>query len=83
MSANAEAIAGAGKGMPGAPPILIDIRKVASLLSCSPRHVQRLADMGRMPRPLRLGTLIRWRHSEIDSWIAEGCPSLSTSGGGR
>jgi excisionase family DNA binding protein len=52
-----------------------DVRVVAAKLDCSPRHVYRMADAGRMPRPLRLGSLVRWDLDELDRWIADGCPS--------
>jgi excisionase family DNA binding protein len=52
-----------------------DVNVVAGKLSCSTRHIYRLADAGRMPAPLRLGTLVRWELDEIDRWIAAGCPS--------
>lgn len=53
--------------------MLLDVREVASALHCSRRHIQRLADSGRMPAPLRLGCLVRWRRDEILQWIADGC----------
>lgn len=53
---------------------LLDVRGVAELLGCSPRHVYRLADAGCMPAPVRLGTLVRWSRPAIDDWIAAGCP---------
>ena len=53
---------------------LLDVRAVANLLDCSPRHVYRLADAGKMPQPLRLGALIRWRRAELQRWITDGCP---------
>ena len=52
---------------------LLDVRSVAALLGCSTRHVYRLADAGRMPPPVRLGALIRWRRADLDAWIAGGC----------
>ena len=52
-----------------------DVRVVAEKLDCSPRHVYRMADAGRMPAPLRLASLVRWDLEEIDRWIVEGCPS--------
>jgi len=58
-----------------APAALLDVRAVAAELNCSQRHVYRLADAGRMPAPVKLGTLVRWRHSELSEWIANGCPS--------
>ena len=61
---------------------MLDVTTVASFLSCSPRHVYRLADSGRLPRPLKLGTLVRWRRADIEGWIAEGCPPIRTAKGG-
>lgn len=52
---------------------LFDVQQVADLLNCSPRHVYRLADAGKMPRPLRLGSLVRWNREILDEWIAAGC----------
>ncbi len=61
---------------------LLDVRAVAALLGgCSTRHVFRLADAGRMPQPIKLGSLVRWRRAELDRWISEGCPP--TKAGGR
>jgi excisionase family DNA binding protein len=60
---------------PPAEAALIDVRAVAALLGCSTRHIYRLTDAGRMPTPVRLGALIRWRRAEIEEWIATGCPS--------
>lgn len=57
-------------------PILLSVEDVAALLSCSERHIRRLADAGRMPRPVRLSSLVRFRRSEIERWVQNGCPSL-------
>ncbi len=54
---------------------LLDVRAVAALLGCSPRHVYRLSDAGKMPSPLKLGALIRWNRAAVEAWIADGCPS--------
>ncbi len=53
---------------------LLDVQAVAQLLDCSSRHVYRMADTGRMPPPVRLGALVRWRRQDLDAWIAAGCP---------
>ena len=55
--------------------VLLDIRAVATLLNCSVRHIHRLRDGGRMPQPVKLGSLSRWRRSELEAWIADGCPT--------
>jgi excisionase family DNA binding protein len=54
------------------PSALLDVRHIAALLGCSPRTCYRLADAGKMPRPRRLGTLVRRSRTEIDESIADG-----------
>jgi excisionase family DNA binding protein len=61
--------------MPTTTPPLLDVHSVAKLLGCSSRHVRRLADAGKMPRPVNLGALVRWNRQEIEDWIAQGCPA--------
>ena len=53
---------------------LLNVDDVAAYLTYSTRHVRRLADAGAMPRPVKLGTLVRWRREDIEQWIADGCP---------
>jgi excisionase family DNA binding protein len=57
---------------------LVDVRAVAALLDCSARHVYRLSDAGRMPPPVRLGSLVRWRRADVEDWIADGCRPCRT-----
>lgn len=59
---------------------LLDAKQVAATLAVSVRHVRRLADGGDLPRPVRLGKLIRWRRQEIERWIAAGCPRSESEG---
>lgn len=56
---------------------LLKVNKVAGLIGISPRTVYRLADAGKMPRPVKLGTLVRWRADELRDWVDGGCPSMS------
>ncbi len=65
------------------PSLLIDVCRVASLLGCSPRHVYRLSDAGRMPPPYRLGALVRWSRPDVESWVAAGCKPVRSNGGAR
>ena len=60
------------------PAKLLDVQGVAQLLNCSTRHVYRLSDAGKMPRPVKLGSLVRWNRTSIDDWIASGCPAIRT-----
>lgn len=58
---------------------LLNVNAVAQFLSCSTRHVYRLADSGRMPRPRKLGVLVRWDRIELEKWLADGCPVRADS----
>ncbi len=60
---------------------LLDVKSVAALLDCSPRHVYRLTDTGRMPPAVRLGSLVRWRKAEVLDWISAGCPPIRSAKG--
>lgn len=60
-------------------PELLPIGEVARLLGCSPRHVWRLADSDRMPRPVKLGAASRWRRAELLRWLDAGCPATRGS----
>lgn len=59
-------------------PVLLDIRAVACLLGCSTKHVTRMRDDCRMPPGLRLGRLWKWPRGVIDTWVAAGCPPMSS-----
>ena len=73
----------AGQDVPPVESALLDVEQVAGLLRCSTRHIYRLADGGRMPRPLKLGALVRWNRAAILNWISDGCPSVRSARGGR
>lgn len=66
------------------PAALVDVNYVGHVyLGCSSRHVYRMADAGKMPAPLKIGALVRWRRAEIEKWIADGCKpvrSISAKG---
>jgi excisionase family DNA binding protein len=61
---------------------LLAVQAVAQLLVCSCRHVYRLSDSGKMPPPVRIGALVRWRRSDLDQWLAAGCPPCRRAGHG-
>lgn len=54
---------------------LMTVREVAAMLKVSQRQVWKLTSAGRLPAPIRLGRSVRWRASDIDKFIALGCPS--------
>ena len=49
------------------PPLLLSAAELAELLGVSARHVWRLRDAGELPAPIRLGRLVRWRRSTVES----------------
>ena len=49
-------------------------RQVAKMLNVSARHVSSLQVTGRMPKPIRIGRVVRWSHDEIKAWVEAGCP---------
>jgi excisionase family DNA binding protein len=61
---------------------LLDVQAVAEMLGCSPRHVYRMTDVGRLPKNVKLGALVRWSKPAIEEWIAAGCPSVRQMKGG-
>ena len=62
---------------------LLDVVAVAAMLDVSSRHVYRLADAGRMPRPVKLGGAVRWDRDVIKDWIDAGCQAVDCRQGGR
>jgi excisionase family DNA binding protein len=67
----------------GATPIpsTLDVKQVAARLSCSWRHVFRMADRGEIPWGFKLGALRRWDATELEEWIANSCKSSRRRGG--
>ena len=49
--------------------LLLDVHDVAAICGCSARHVKRLADLGEIPAPIRLGHLRRWSKAALETWI--------------
>ncbi|WP_390854318.1 helix-turn-helix transcriptional regulator [Aporhodopirellula rubra] len=68
--ANADAIAdGRGRSM-------LSVDDLSERWRCSTRHVRRMADAGRIPRPIKLGNLCRWPIALIEQWELDGCPNV-------
>ena len=58
------------------PARLMTVEAVAAMLAVSSRHIYRLADSGKMPRPVKLGGSNRWDREVIENWIEESCPAV-------
>ena len=50
---------------------------LAEFFQCSTRHIDRQVDAGKMPKPLRIGHVLRWRREDIEQWLADGCPAVA------
>lgn len=53
---------------------LLTVRHLAELLEVSVRHIWRLNAMGKLPGPVKLGKAVRWRATEIETWLDAGAP---------
>ena len=53
---------------------LLDVQAVAEMLGCSPRHVYRLSDAGRMPAPLKLGPWSDGRNRQSKNGLPMAAP---------
>lgn len=58
---------------------LLTAQAVAERLSLSKRAVFRMKSAGLICPPVKVGAgAIRWRQSDIEQWIALGCPNQKT-----
>jgi predicted DNA-binding transcriptional regulator AlpA len=63
---------------------MMSVDDVAMEIGCCSRSIRRWDDSGRMPKPVKLGSLIRWPRAVIEQWIADGCPNVRNARkGGR
>lgn len=54
-------------------PSLLTAEDVAALLKISKRTVWRMRATLQLPRPVKVGGAVRWRQSDLETWIAQGC----------
>jgi excisionase family DNA binding protein len=57
---------------------LLNVTEFAAKVGASKRAIWLWKDAGKIPAPLHLGRLVRWRASDVEKWIADGCPSCRT-----
>jgi predicted DNA-binding transcriptional regulator AlpA len=59
------------------PSALLDASELARLLCVSKPTIWRLRENAKLPVAITLTSqCIRWRRSDVESWIANGCPPL-------
>ncbi|MCH8968888.1 MAG: helix-turn-helix domain-containing protein [Planctomycetes bacterium] len=59
------------------PAELMAVGELARRLRVSVRQVHRMNKAGLIPRPLRIGGVVRWHPDEIDRWLKCGAPERS------
>jgi len=58
---------------------LLTAEAVGKMLSLSKRQIFRMRSAGLICSPVKVGAgAIRWRQSDIEQWIAMGCPDHKT-----
>jgi predicted DNA-binding transcriptional regulator AlpA len=55
-------------------PLLVDATTAAALCGKHLRTWRAWQAAGRIPRPIRIGRSLMWRFSELEAWVAAGCP---------
>lgn len=55
--------------------IALSAEEVADALGISRAHVWKLHSIGKLPRPVRLGRVVRWDRKILEAWLAAGAPS--------
>jgi excisionase family DNA binding protein len=64
---------------PTVPPLLVDAREAARLLSISPRALWQLTNQGDMP-VIRIGRAVRYDVAALGRWVAEATAKLQKRG---
>lgn len=63
----------------GAERLLLTAAESAELLGISHDHLRRMADSGAAPRPVHIGRAVRWRRSDLEAWIEDGCQPVRST----
>lgn len=53
---------------------LLSAKELAQKLGISRRQIDRLRNTQQLPKPLEIGSLLRWDPHVITRWIEAGCP---------
>lgn len=62
----------------GHQPLTISAKEMAEILSVSTRQIWRLNSEKKIPKPIRIGRLVRWNRREILNWFNLGCLDRDT-----
>lgn len=65
--------------MPNINPELLTAKDIAGLCQLSLSVFYKHLSTGKVPLPVRIGGITRWRRQEITQWIEAGCPPRQIS----
>ena len=54
--------------------IAVSAREAGRLFGIAERSWRRLDSSGQVPRPIRVGSSVRWLVQELEEWGRQGCP---------
>jgi len=57
-------------------PLLVREKDLPRLLSLSRASIRRAMAAGRFPACIRIGRCVAWRRTDLERWVAEGCPAV-------
>jgi predicted DNA-binding transcriptional regulator AlpA len=55
---------------------LLHAKQLMELLNIGKTSFYEMKATGRLPKPVRIGTIQRWRLADVEKWLQLGCPSL-------
>lgn len=58
--------------------MMLDIKHLANRLATTVSGVRDLLELGSIPRPVFVGPLARWRETDVQEWVAAGCPQAAS-----
>ncbi|QDU57514.1 helix-turn-helix transcriptional regulator [Aeoliella mucimassa] len=59
-------------------PMMMTAEEIAHCLQVSVRTIWRLKAKGDLPKSVKVGRAVRWRRSDILTWIEQGCPATDS-----
>jgi predicted DNA-binding transcriptional regulator AlpA len=57
--------------------LLIDAAEAARMCGMSRAAWYKRLSSGQVPRPVKIGSIARWRRDELAAWVDAGCPARS------
>jgi len=58
--------------------LFVSAKELSLMLGISVRQIWRLRATGQLPKPIYLGSSVKWKINEIAEWVESNCPDLET-----